>query len=95
MPKTVEGFFDNPTVEVLTYRDWRELGYPEFVCTALEVMNTTFAQDGDEQVTPEIFAARSVQDQMNTILVWEGIIGFSYSIVEAVRGLDKLKGTVS
>lgn len=86
MPKLVNGH------EVMTSQEWMQLGYPVFVAAALEEINTDHIENGASTVlySKEDFAAMSIWDQLDVTLDWNGIIGFTSYIVEAVRALDKL-----
>ena len=86
MPKVVKD------IEVMTSQEWMQLGYPVFVAAALEEINTDEAErEGRILWTPEAFAAESVWNQLDIILDWNGIIGYTSYILEAVRSLDLRK----
>lgn len=79
----------------MTSQEWMQLGYPVFVASTLEQHNTDWAEeecDPDRLMQPARFALLSVEDQMDFALSYEGIIGYTSSIVEAVTKLNQLKG---
>ena len=82
MPKTVN---NQP---VMTSQEWLQLGYPMFVASALEELNTASAEEGDSQLTVEQVRQTDTEDLMGLCMSWEGIIGYTSRIIEAVRKLD-------
>lgn len=89
MPKLVK------ETEVMTAQEWMQLGYPAFVASALEGLNTDLVETDDDpegMLTPERAAAQGTESLMRECMEWEGIIGYTSQIVDAVRKLDKMKG---
>jgi hypothetical protein len=78
----------------MTSQEWMRLGYPVWVSAALEELNTDEVErEGKVLYEPEYFATMDVWDQLDVVLDWNGIIGYTSNILEAVRGLDRMKGT--
>lgn len=71
-----------------TAQEWMRLGYPQFVAVSLEEM---VDDDQGEPLSELQVAEMSVEDLLEMALHWNGIIGYTGSILGAVRGLDALK----
>lgn len=80
--------------EVLTSQQWMQHGLPVFVSSALEAMDREDVEEGRGPYFSRHEAetiARPTEELMDVALTWEGIIGYTSYITEAVRKLDQRK----
>ena len=89
MPRTVNNH------SFLTAQEWMQRGLPIFVASALEEFNASEAdmnQYGCSILTPENVDNWDTQTALDFALEWNGIIGYTSNIIDAVRALDEQNG---